>query len=99
MIAIFQSHFQTTTGYFPSCRRSNIVESIAADFQRGVEYSDTYNDSDSEEGAKLLKLLEKASEPEVLLAGMSPDQINSFTKYQAKLEVNSHALPYWNASM
>ncbi|KAF4379039.1 hypothetical protein F8388_022126 [Cannabis sativa] len=65
-------------------RRSAIVESIVSDFQRGIKHSHTYNDSESEEGEKILKILETASEPEVLLAEMSPEQLSSFAKYQAK---------------
>ncbi|KAF4401372.1 hypothetical protein G4B88_001566 [Cannabis sativa] len=67
-------------------RRSAIVESIVSDFQRGIKHSHTYNDSESEEGEKILKILETASEPEVLLAEMSPEQLSSFAKYQAKME-------------
>ncbi|XP_024018442.1 protein BREAST CANCER SUSCEPTIBILITY 2 homolog B [Morus notabilis] len=67
-------------------RRSVIIESIVSDFQRGTKYSHIYNDSDSEDGAKIWKILEKASQPEVLLAEMSPDQISSFAKYQANME-------------
>ncbi|XP_062095002.1 protein BREAST CANCER SUSCEPTIBILITY 2 homolog B [Humulus lupulus] len=74
---VLQSHNQ---------RRSAIVESIVSDFQRGIKHSHTYNDSESEEGEKILKMLETASEPEVLLAEMSPDQLSSFAKYQAKME-------------
>lgn len=50
------------------------------------------NDSDSEEGAKILKILETAAEPEVLMAEMSPEQLTSFASYKAKLEVVSDAL-------
>lgn len=78
---------------FASYRRSVIVESIVSDFQRGIKHSHAYNDSDSEEGAKILKMLETASQPEVLLAEMSPDQLSSFAKYQAKMEVGLHAFP------
>lgn len=76
-------------------RRSVIIESIVSDFQRGAKHSCIYNDSDSEDGAKIWKILEKASQPEVLLADMSPDQISSFAKYQANMEVGFglHSLP------
>ncbi|KAJ4821846.1 hypothetical protein Tsubulata_046386 [Turnera subulata] len=65
-------------------RRSVVVEGVVSEFQRGVK--GLYNDSDSEEGAKILKILETAAEPEVLMAEMSPDQLTSFASYQAKLE-------------
>ncbi|PON42490.1 Breast cancer type 2 susceptibility protein [Parasponia andersonii] len=72
-------------------RRSIIVESIVSDFQRGIKHSHAYNDTESEEGAKILKVLETASQPEVLLAEMSPDQLSSFAKYQAKMEAIRHS--------
>ncbi|KAL6228135.1 hypothetical protein ACLB2K_002089 [Fragaria x ananassa] len=68
-----------------SQRRSNVIEGIISEFQRGLEHSHTCNERDSE-GAKLLRILETAAEPEVLMAEMSTEQLNSFTKYRAKLE-------------
>lgn len=68
------------------CRRSNVIEGIISEFQRGLEHSHLCNDSDSE-GAKLLKILETATEPEILMAEMSSEQLKSFTKYRSKLEV------------
>lgn len=68
-------------------RRFTIIEGIVSEFQRGIKHPHTYNDSDSEEGAKILKILETASEPEVLMAEMSPEQLSSFASYQAKIEV------------
>lgn len=68
------------------CRRSTVVEGIISEFQRDIKGSHNYDDNDSE-GAKLLKILETAAEPEVLMAEMSPEQLTSFTTYQAKLEV------------
>ncbi|WCJ27983.1 hypothetical protein M5689_009694 [Euphorbia peplus] len=68
-------------------RRCAVVEGIVSDFQRGTKASNNYNDSDSEEGAKILKILETAAEPEVIMAEMSPEQLTSFASYQAKLEV------------
>ncbi|XP_050382987.1 protein BREAST CANCER SUSCEPTIBILITY 2 homolog A-like [Argentina anserina] len=73
---MMQSHCQ---------RRSNVIEGIISEFQRGLEHSQTCNERDSE-GAKLLRMLETAAEPEVLMAEMSTEQLNSFTKYRAKLE-------------
>ncbi|XP_012089778.1 protein BREAST CANCER SUSCEPTIBILITY 2 homolog B isoform X2 [Jatropha curcas] len=65
-------------------RHSAVVEGIVSEYQR--KGSHIYNDSDSEEGAKILKILETAAEPEVIMAEMSPEQLNSFASYQAKLE-------------
>ncbi|CAN6711830.1 unnamed protein product [Malus baccata var. baccata] len=66
-------------------RRSNVIEGVISEFQRGLEHSHLCNDSD-DEGAKLLKILQTAAEPEILMAEMSAEQLKSFTKYQAKLE-------------
>ncbi|KAK3032866.1 hypothetical protein RJ639_037043 [Escallonia herrerae] len=54
----------------------------------GIGIKRTYrnNEQDSDEGAKILKILETAAEPEVLMAEMSSEQLNSFSTYQAKLE-------------
>lgn len=59
-----------------------MAEGIMSAFQ-----SDTEFDVGDEEGAKLMKLLETAAEPEVLMAGMSSTQLASFSSYKAKLEV------------
>ena len=58
-----------------------------SEFQRGIEQCHAENDNDSEEGAKILKILETAAEPEVLMAEMTSEQLTSFATYQAKLEV------------
>lgn len=73
------------------CRRSNVIEGVISEFQRGLEHSHLCNDSD-DEGAKLLKILQTAAEPEILMAEMSAEQLKSFTKYQAKLEVGLKCL-------
>ena len=75
------------------CRRSTVVEGIVSEFQRGIKGSNNYNDTDSEEGATILKILETAAEPEVLMAEMSPQQLTSFTTYKAKLEVGFWCFP------
>ncbi|KAG8647794.1 hypothetical protein MANES_09G111200v8 [Manihot esculenta] len=67
-------------------RHSAVVEGIVSEYQRGMKGSYICNDSDSEEGAKILKILETAAEPEVIMAEMSPEQLTSFASYQAKLE-------------
>ncbi|GER55767.1 BREAST CANCER 2 like 2A [Striga asiatica] len=66
-------------------RRDTIAEGIISSFQREAEF-DVGGDHESEEGAKLMKLLETAAEPEVLMAGMSSKQLTSFASYKAKLE-------------
>lgn len=55
-------------------------------FQRETEF-DVGDDHEREEGAKLMKLLETAAEPEVLMAGMSSKELAAFASYKAKLEV------------
>ncbi|KAI8557146.1 hypothetical protein RHMOL_Rhmol05G0312600 [Rhododendron molle] len=67
-------------------RRSVIAEGIMSEFQRGIEEGHTNNDDDSEEGAKILKLLETSAEPEMLMAEMTSEQLTSFATYQAKQE-------------
>lgn len=64
-----------------------VAEGIMSEFQMGNKESDIHNDYDSDEGAKILKILETAAEPEVLMAEMSSEQLNSFATYRAKLEV------------
>ncbi|XP_010037674.2 protein BREAST CANCER SUSCEPTIBILITY 2 homolog B isoform X2 [Eucalyptus grandis] len=68
-------------------RRSLVIEGAVSEFQRSTKDFLLSNDSDSEEGAKILKLLEMSAEPEVLMAEMSPDQLNSFAAYRSRLEV------------
>ncbi|KAL3564653.1 hypothetical protein D5086_032699 [Populus alba] len=70
-------------------RRSVIIEGIVSEFQRGMKSSNIYTDIQSEEGAKIFKILETSAEPEVLMAEMSPQQLASFASYQSKLEVGS----------
>lgn len=66
-------------------RRSNVAEGIMSEFQRVDKDFHLHND-DSEEGAKILKILETAAEPEVLMAEMSSEQLSALSIYQAKLE-------------
>lgn len=49
---------------------------------------------DSDEGAKIFKLLTSTAEPEVLMADMSSEQLNSVAIYQAKKEVQNSS---WDA--
>lgn len=45
--------------------------------------------SDSEEGARIFKILETSAEPELLMADMSSEQLMTFSTYQSKQEVGS----------
>lgn len=53
------------------------------------------NCDDSEEGAKIFKILQTAAEPEVLMADMTSEQLSSFTEYQAKHEVGTMIFCSW----
>ncbi|KAL1549093.1 protein BREAST CANCER SUSCEPTIBILITY 2 B-like [Salvia divinorum] len=66
-------------------RRDLVAEGIMSSFQRETEF-DVGDDHEREEGAKLMKLLETAAEPEVLMAGMSSIELAAFASYKAKLE-------------
>ncbi|XWS43893.1 hypothetical protein CRYUN_Cryun16bG0143700 [Craigia yunnanensis] len=66
-------------------RCSVVNDHVISEYQREVNSSHIHNDSESE-GAKILKILETASEPEVLMAEMSPEQLTSFATYKSKLE-------------
>lgn len=59
-----------------------------SEFQKGNKALHPGDDNGSEEGAKILKMLETAAEPEMLMAEMTSEQLTSFTSYQAKLEVH-----------
>ncbi|XP_060193023.1 protein BREAST CANCER SUSCEPTIBILITY 2 homolog B-like [Lycium barbarum] len=67
-------------------RRCSVVEGIVSASQR--EKRDPYigSDYESEEGARILRILERAAEPELLMAEMTSEQLNLFSSYQAKLE-------------
>ncbi|KAL0709074.1 hypothetical protein Bca4012_016052 [Brassica carinata] len=67
-------------------RRSALVEGLMCEYERGLNGVHSQNDTDSEEGAKVFKLLETASEPELLMAEMSLEQLSSFTTYKSKFE-------------
>ncbi|XP_051223047.1 protein BREAST CANCER SUSCEPTIBILITY 2 homolog B isoform X4 [Lolium perenne] len=60
-------------------RVSKIAEDIMSEQDENCGNSDG-----SEEGAKICKLLERAAEPEVMMAGMTSEQRISFSSYQAK---------------
>ncbi|KAK2389081.1 BREAST CANCER 2 like 2A [Trifolium repens] len=65
-------------------RRSAVVDNIVSEYQKERTGSHIYDYGDSE-GAKIYKMLETAAEPEYLMADMSPEQLNSFAAYKAKL--------------
>uniref|UniRef100_A0ACD5TRR7 Uncharacterized protein n=1 Tax=Avena sativa TaxID=4498 RepID=A0ACD5TRR7_AVESA len=60
-------------------RVSKIAEDIMSEQEENCGNSD-----DSQEGAKICKMLERAAEPEVMMAGMTSEQRISFSSYQAK---------------
>ncbi|MCD9642398.1 hypothetical protein HAX54_029205 [Datura stramonium] len=66
--------------------RSIVVEGVVSESQR--ENRDAYigSDYESKEGARILRILERAAEPELLMAEMTSEQLNLFSSYQAKLE-------------
>lgn len=64
------------------------MEGVMAEFQSGLKSFQIEDD----EGEKISKLLEQAAEPEVIMAGMSLEQLTSFAAYQAKIEVYSYML-------
>ncbi|XVF35777.1 hypothetical protein REPUB_Repub19eG0000200 [Reevesia pubescens] len=68
------------------CMCSVVVDHVISEYQRGINSSHIYNNSESE-GAKILKILETAAEPEVSMAEMSPKQLTTFATYKSKLEV------------
>lgn len=73
-------------------RRCRVVEGITSESQRAKRDAYIGSDHESEEGVRILKILERAAEPELLMAEMSKEQLNAFASYQAKLEVCSFIL-------
>ncbi|XP_009776180.2 protein BREAST CANCER SUSCEPTIBILITY 2 homolog B-like isoform X1 [Nicotiana sylvestris] len=69
-------------------RRCRVVEGITSESQRAKRDAYIGSDHESEEGARVLKILERAAEPELLMAEMSKEQLNAFASYQAKLEAS-----------
>ncbi|CAN8323419.1 unnamed protein product [Cochlearia groenlandica] len=66
--------------------RLSLIEGLMSEYQRGNNGVQSQNDTDSEEGAKIFKLLQTSAEPELLMADMSYEQLISFSKYRARLE-------------
>ncbi|KAI4313037.1 hypothetical protein MLD38_037816 [Melastoma candidum] len=69
-------------------KRSVIVDAVVSEYEKNKQGFYHCSDSDTEEGAKILNMLENSAEPEVLMAQMSAGQLNSFSSYQSKLEVS-----------
>ncbi|OEL14131.1 Protein BREAST CANCER SUSCEPTIBILITY 2-like protein B [Dichanthelium oligosanthes] len=65
-----------------SCRVSKIAEDILFEQQENCDSAD-----DNEEGAKICKMLERAAEPEVIMAGMTSEQLMHFSSYKEKRKV------------
>ncbi|KAF7849345.1 hypothetical protein BT93_L0963 [Corymbia citriodora subsp. variegata] len=68
-------------------RSSLVIDGAVSEFQQSTRDFHLSNDGNSEEGAKISNLLEMSAEPEVLMAEMSPEQLNTFAAYRSKLEV------------
>ncbi|KAL9249956.1 BREAST CANCER SUSCEPTIBILITY 2 homolog B-like protein [Drosera capensis] len=94
-------HPKTTSPHHPSNHRfrsaancceqnilrcSNIIEGIKMDFQRGNGVSYNGHDQAYGEGAKIMKMLDGAAEPEVIMAEMTSEQLASFAAYKLKVE-------------
>ncbi|KAL5720910.1 hypothetical protein ACHQM5_013536 [Ranunculus cassubicifolius] len=65
-------------------KRSTIAEGIMSECHKDGYSFHCKNEND--EGAKLLKLLEKSAEPEMIMAQMSTQQLTSFSRFKAKQE-------------
>ncbi|KAK3160428.1 hypothetical protein QOZ80_1BG0059330 [Eleusine coracana subsp. coracana] len=63
-------------------RVSKIAEDITFEQQENCDIAD-----DNEEGAKICKMLERAAEPEAIIAGMSSEQLMHFSSYKEKQKV------------
>ncbi|KAJ3686696.1 hypothetical protein LUZ61_015860 [Rhynchospora tenuis] len=62
-------------------RRTNLAEEITLKSQE-ICSDPTLNETC--EGAQISKLIERSAEPEVLMAGMTSEQLKTFSSYQAK---------------
>nr|CAB3476155.1 unnamed protein product [Digitaria exilis] len=63
-------------------RVSKIAEDIMFEQEENCDSTD-----DNEEGARICKLLERAAEPEVIMAGMTSEQLRHFSSYKEKQKV------------
>ena len=65
-----------------SCRVSKIAEDIM------FEQQENCDSIDDNEGAKICKMLERAAEPEIIMAGMTSEQLMHFSSYKEKQKVS-----------
>ncbi|KAG8046006.1 hypothetical protein GUJ93_ZPchr0008g12594 [Zizania palustris] len=63
-------------------RVSKIAEDIQSEHEENCDNTD-----DNDEAAKIFKMLERAAEPEVVLASMNSEQLLSFSYYQEKQKI------------
>jgi breast cancer 2 susceptibility protein len=66
-----------------SCRVSKIAEDILFEQQENCD-----SPYDDDEGAKICKMLERAAEPEAIMAGMTSEQLMDFSSYKEKQKVS-----------
>ena len=77
------SSFSTIAVTFTvSCRVSKIAEDIM------FEQQENCDSIDDNEGAKICKMLERAAEPEIIMAGMTSEQLMHFSSYKEKQKVS-----------
>lgn len=70
-------------------RCTAVIEGITSNLQEETMSFHFYDDGS--EGAKIYNMLETAEDPEFLMADMSPEQLNSFVAYKAKLKATSQS--------
>ncbi|KAF8663008.1 hypothetical protein HU200_055596 [Digitaria exilis] len=63
-------------------RVSKIAEDIMFEQEQNCDSTD-----DNEEGARICKMLQRAAEPEVIMAGMTSEQLRHFSSYKEKQKV------------
>jgi breast cancer 2 susceptibility protein len=79
----FSSFGAIAVTFTVSCRVSKIAEDIMFEQQENCDSTD-----DNEEGAKICKMLERTAEPEVIMAGMTSEQLMHFSSYKEKQKVS-----------
>ncbi|XP_068635354.1 protein BREAST CANCER SUSCEPTIBILITY 2 homolog A-like [Aristolochia californica] len=67
-------------------RRLIVADGVISERQKDDEFHTIDDYNDSEEGAKIFRLLETAMDPEILMADMNLQQLNSIATYRAKQE-------------
>ncbi|XP_028804749.1 protein BREAST CANCER SUSCEPTIBILITY 2 homolog A isoform X2 [Neltuma alba] len=70
-------------------RCTAVIEGITSNLQEETQGLQIYDDGS--EGAKIYNMLETAEDPEFLMADMSPEQLNSFVAYKAKLKATKQS--------